>query len=492
MAETIGQQLKQARTDHHLSLEKAAEATRIRQHYLEAIEADEFDELPSPVQARAFLRLYAGYLGLSLDELIARQAGGAAEATLTPVPIAPAMEKAPVADAPAGDPSIPAPAKPRLADRLTLLLARLKRKAKLPVETEAVSAEEAAPAEETPMEAVPEVETPAPKKETGASTAVFAAIGQALRQRREMLSLTLEEIERHTHVRVHYLQALEEGDFNHLPSSVQGRGMLANYARFLDMDADSLLLQFAEGLQALRVERQPQAPAKAARESKPKTTPRASLLPAGLRRFLSMDLLVGGGLVVLLLAFAIWGTSRIIGMRQAGTPQPTAPSISDILGMTPTGGPETPTPTLEAGAATLAPGVAETAVISIPANGPGVVHVVIVALQSAWVQVTVDQKLQFQGRVNPGTAYPYDANTQIEVRTGNGAAVSILYNESDLGVMGAMGEVVDHIYTADAIVNPTPTFTPSPTITPKPSITPRPSATTRPSSTPRPTVTPKK
>ncbi len=179
------------------------------------------------------------------------------------------------------------------------------------------------------------------------------AIGESLRQRRETLSLTLEEIERNTHVRTHYLQALEAGDFDHLPSSVQGRGMLNNYAHFLDMDVDSLLLQFAEGLQALRVERQPQP---ALTDGEPASKPGFRIsLPAGLRRFLSMDILVGGGLVLLLLVFAIWGTSRVIGLRGASTPQPTAPSISDILGMTPTGGAETPSPSLEPGSATLPP-----------------------------------------------------------------------------------------------------------------------------------------
>src|SRR5512143_1164803 len=78
MAETIGQQLKQARLERHLSIETVVESTRIRAHYIEAIEADDYEALPSPVQARAFLRLYAQYLGCSLDELIARQvaAGG--------------------------------------------------------------------------------------------------------------------------------------------------------------------------------------------------------------------------------------------------------------------------------------------------------------------------------------------------------------------------------------------------------------------------------
>ena len=109
------------------------------------------------------------------------------------------------------------------------------------------------PAEEKPEENIHPNGDPPENK----SHAVFTSIGETLQQRRESLSLTLEEIEQHTHVRMHYLQALEQGDFDHLPSSVQTRGMLNNYARFLDMDVEAILLQFAEGLQIQRLERQP-------------------------------------------------------------------------------------------------------------------------------------------------------------------------------------------------------------------------------------------
>ena len=67
MAETIGQRLKKAREYRNLSLEKAADATHIRSVYLRALEADDFSTMPSPVQARGFLRNYAQYLNLDLD-----------------------------------------------------------------------------------------------------------------------------------------------------------------------------------------------------------------------------------------------------------------------------------------------------------------------------------------------------------------------------------------------------------------------------------------
>ena len=509
MPETIGQQLKQARLERHLNIGQVVESIRIRAHYIEAIEGDEFDLLPSPVQARAFLRNYAEFLGLTLEELIARQAAANGEAAAIPglampAPIQPAPEETAEAVPPVPEEAKTARARVmmqqglgKLSSAAGTLSKRFKKsaaasKAVSPTEESEKKAEAAeAGSSESPAEA-PAAELPAveEKKEPRASQTIFSAIGDSLQKRREMLSLTLEEIERHTHVRTHYLKALEEGDFDHLPSSVQGRGMLNNYARFLDMDVDGLLLQFAEGLQALRLERQPQ-PAETGQVPVSKSRFQ-TILPPAIRRYLSMDIVVGGGLVVLLLAFAIWGTSRIIGVRGANTPQPTAPSISDILGSTPAVAPGTPSPITASGTETFAPAGVETAAISLPAGGPGLVHVVVVGLQSAWVRVIVDGKLQFEGRVTPGKASPYDGNTQIEVLTGNGAAVSIIYNESDLGPMGALGEVVDHIYTADAILNPTPTFTPSPTITPKPSITPRPSATLRPSSTPRFTRTPTK
>ena len=69
MAETIGQRLKKAREYRNLTLEKVADATHIRTVYLRALEADDFSAMPSPVQARGFLRNYAEYLGFDFEKL---------------------------------------------------------------------------------------------------------------------------------------------------------------------------------------------------------------------------------------------------------------------------------------------------------------------------------------------------------------------------------------------------------------------------------------
>ncbi len=70
MAESIGERLKQARESRNLSFDQVAEATRIRPYYIQALEKDDYSAVPSAAQARGFLRIYAGYLGLNPDELI--------------------------------------------------------------------------------------------------------------------------------------------------------------------------------------------------------------------------------------------------------------------------------------------------------------------------------------------------------------------------------------------------------------------------------------
>ena len=97
----------------------------------------------------------------------------------------------------------------------------------------------------------------------------------------------------------------------------------------------------------------------------------------------------------------------------------------------------------------------------------------LVAKQRAWVQVKVDGKLVFEGRVIPGNAYPYSGNERVELITGNGAALQVFYNQIDLGTLGGFGDVVERIFTIGGIQTPTATITSTPgPATPTPSLTP--------------------
>lgn len=432
MAESIGQQLRQARQARSLTLEQVASATHLRVHYLQALEADELGSVPSLAQARGFLRIYAEHLGLDAVALLSEM-GGKAVAPPPPLPLVP--------------PEIPIP--PIL------------------------------PVAEHDAETV---------IDPAIAAAAFAEIGQKLRSQREVLGLSLDDVERHTHLRTFYLKALEAGDFDHLPSPVQGRGMLSNYAEFLGMNPEPLLLRFADGLQARLAARQA-----AARPKPPRAEPLPPRPPSPLRRIFSTELLVGGSLVILLVGFALWAAIRIFALRDQQQPLPTAPSIAAVLLATPSeaplASPLPPTPTVPV-PALAQPTEGSTAEASPPPLGAEAVQVYITVRQRAWVRVLVDGEMVFEGRVAPGSAYQYSGEDKVEILTGNGAAIQVFYNQQDLGPMGLLGEVVHQVFTRQGVETPTPTVTMTPSATVRPTRTPRGAPTGVPTGVPVGTPTP--
>lgn len=453
--ETLGQRLRRAREARRLTIAQAAEATRIRAAYLEALENDDLSQMPSAVQARGFLRLYAGFLGLDVDQMLAElRRAQSAPATLTgpglpPVSPPPAQEERPT----------PPPAKKEDPPRRPPAAARPPAKAR-PRPVEAEAALPAAPAPSRP------------------SAQIFAAIGESLRARRELLGLNLDDIEQHTRVRRHYLQALEEGALDRLPSPVQTRGMLSNYAAFLEMDVDGLLLRFAEGLQARHQERLQTEAADGRKRREPR-------LP--FRTFLAADLVFGVGIIALLIFFGVWAVGRIAALQAQRALEATPPPYA-IETFTPTAlptpaeltTPETsaPTPALTAETPALA--------LTVPAaGGPLPVQVKLLITERTLLRVSVDGQVQLDGRVLPGSTYVFQARERIEILTGNAAAVRVEFNGRDLGLMGGFGQVSNLIYSLGGIQTPTATPLPTATATPRTSPTP----TRTPTATPTPAAT---
>jgi len=69
----VGNKLRAARTRRKLSLQEAEEATKIRARYLQALEDEDWDQLPGDTYARAFIRTYASLLGLDGERLAEEQ-----------------------------------------------------------------------------------------------------------------------------------------------------------------------------------------------------------------------------------------------------------------------------------------------------------------------------------------------------------------------------------------------------------------------------------
>lgn len=598
MTHTIGQRLKAEREEQRLTLEKVFEATRIRVQYLQALEADDLSVMPSPVQARGYLRNYAEFLGLDVDQVLdqlremsAQQTSGEviapADPTLpVPLPATESIDTVPVIPTPQvsdilpPEPisveEVPVPIKPKPARRkkadsdpkpasVEAPTTRRGRKKAEPISTPVVEAQPEVVEEiVVPIESVPEAEyveaavaptesAPTPVVETATdlsaddapqadasdtaspvwqtwlnrlgsvlsarmkrrtliprespviesepvvaaepevpaevgihsrpfenSNEIFKEIGRELRTRRELLSLHFDEVERNTHVKAHYLDALERGALDELPSTVQTRGMLSNYATFLDLDVDALLLRFADALQARHRERNPQKPAR---------TPGQPIIPnmPPVRSFIAGDMIFGVSVAILLVGFAIWGVSRVMTIQSQREVKPTAPSISDVLLAS-------PDPAFFTATSTFLPVEAfpgeATVTVEIPTqNVNAQVQLNLVAVERTYMRVIVDGEIAFDGRVVPGNAYPFEAENQIEVLVGSGAAIRTVYNGRDLGLMGTFGQVINNIYLGTEIITPTALPSPSPTITLTPTDTPPPTATSRFTATPAPSAT---
>lgn len=67
---SLGQILAARRGERGLTIQQAAAATRIRAHYLRALESDELERLAAPVYAKGHLRTYARYLALDPEPLV--------------------------------------------------------------------------------------------------------------------------------------------------------------------------------------------------------------------------------------------------------------------------------------------------------------------------------------------------------------------------------------------------------------------------------------
>jgi len=68
--ETLGLMFKTKRTNQKITLEVISEQLKIRKVFLQAIENEQFDELPGGVYTIGFIRSYAKYLNLDHDAII--------------------------------------------------------------------------------------------------------------------------------------------------------------------------------------------------------------------------------------------------------------------------------------------------------------------------------------------------------------------------------------------------------------------------------------
>lgn len=69
---SFGEELRREREIRGISLKEIADATKISKRFLEALEGNDHKTLPAPVFTRGFVREYARYVGLNVEEMVNR------------------------------------------------------------------------------------------------------------------------------------------------------------------------------------------------------------------------------------------------------------------------------------------------------------------------------------------------------------------------------------------------------------------------------------
>jgi hypothetical protein len=339
------------------------------------------------------------------------------------------------------------------------------------------------------------------------------ALGRYLRETREAKELSLEDAERALRIRQRILESFELGEF-HISdaSTVQIRGFIRNYARFLGLDEDRVVAYFEDArhegdLPRRKGKRSTQTVAPVAPRKITDTNPS---LPAvtivtdlsGRTRRSS----VLSTLVMLLVGLAAIAVIGFVVVQLVIQPQENNPQDAglDILGQLP----PTPTSTLIP-TITAAPSLTPILGAQQNYNGQGVL-VTIELTQRTWLRVSTDGFQQYAGIGLPGVRLEYPARENVTVTASNAEALTVTWNGQPQPIFGGRGQRVDIVFGLENIqtssgpgFEPTSEFTPTPlptsaidvgaaiaALTPSPTPGPSPTPTLTPSITPTPSDTP--
>ena len=172
----------------------------------------------------------------------------------------------------------------------------------------------------------------------------MAVFGETLRQARAYKGVTLKEAEQATRINRHHLAALEDENFAALPPLIYQRGIVRNYAAFLDLDPNKVLTMFEDSHG----------------NAGPATTVPMAVKPLDMPNHFTPNFAIIAFLVVLSAIVFAWVYSVYRGPSEVlptPTMQTTVTPISTVDGAAPISATATPTPQRDAAAAETSPQV---------------------------------------------------------------------------------------------------------------------------------------
>lgn len=299
-------------------------------------------------------------------------------------------------------------------------------------------------------------------------------VGSQLRDAREELGLSLQDVEKATRIRYAFLEALEEGQYSRLPGTVYARGLLRNYASYLNLDPDALVAEagLVTGPANAEVPRVLNEPL--LHRSRAGQIARIILV-------LLLILVALGGIWLLYGRYTggewPWPASRFLASRDETVPtvEPTRPEQNvpaasetvvptaiettaiETMASSPT---LDPSPTLQGPAATVV--ATEAATLSStampaavnatsPVTMPNAITVTVETMGFTYLRVVADDVTVYETMAEAGLQETWSARESLALRIGDAADVRVLLNGQDVGPVGEAEEVVDLEYTREDV-----------------------------------------
>jgi cytoskeleton protein RodZ len=310
-------------------------------------------------------------------------------------------------------------------------------------------------------------------QEMDPKTQKLKEIGSAIREQRESLGLSIEDVREKTLIRRKYLIAVEEGDDSSAPAEVYFKGFLKSYASFVGLDGASYARQYQELLDQ-KADAEQQKPQRAPRASSRRPTPSVRRQPdrrhterrhvertqtetvarprrQGSRRgrpalllFLLLFVLALGAYYltssgILANVFASFGEKE----PTETDPPDTNPPVTDPPDINPPDDPTPPKPVIARSDPNSESSVWE-------CQNLEELRLTVKALDSAesycWARITSDGQTVYEGTLVPGEKREVTGAEEIVVRAGRPWCITLELNGEDLGVGGELGPVKDLVF----------------------------------------------
>ncbi len=260
-------------------------------------------------------------------------------------------------------------------------------------------------------------------------------VGYTLRQERERQNLNISDIEQGTSIRALYIEAIEAGEYDKLPGNVYTKGFIKNYAKFLGLEADTLVKEFLSDIAELSPpEAAPTADTAQTPDAKVEVKPvRAEKKPLGH----SIQIDNGSSPNKLIIAAAV----VLIAVVAGGLWSWLSSSDGEVAKVE-------PTPAQQVEQTEPAPADNPTTVATAaPAPPSDSVAIQARFNDRCWVLVTVDGAVVQEGVIEGGQTLSWEGKDNISFRLGNAGAVEFFKDGQSLGIPGAVGDIADKTFT---------------------------------------------